>query len=155
MRNKLRLLFLTFLIFASPAFAKEIAVMLPLTGPLSPFEQAELTKEFADGISNQFELKYGEDVDRFVKQVFQDESKKKDCDEAKCYQRIAAQYHAEKILALRVVQVAQGNYLVTSHLYDVPSGNMTFSEKRTCLECTTQKLKALCKELASRITHAN
>lgn len=155
MKNLLRSLALASLLFTQTAFAKEIAVLLPLTGPLTPYEQSELTKVAVDGLSARFELKHGEEVDRFVRQVFQDESKKKECDEVNCYRRIAGQYHAEKIVALRVVLVGKGSYRVTSHLYDVLSGNMSLSEKRDCVECTTQKLKALCKEMASRMTQAN
>lgn len=113
-------------------------------------EKAELTKEAVQGLSSTFELKHGEEVDRFVKQAFQEESKKKDCDETNCYRRIAAQYHAEKIVALCVAEVSKGRYLVTYHLYDVPTGEMTASQKKECAQCSFEKLKALCKELTSQ-----
>ena len=137
------------LLLAHAAYAKEVAVLLPVTGPLTPFEKAELTKEAVEALSTQFELKHGEDVDRFVKQAFQEESKKKDCDETNCYRRIAAQYHAEKIIALRVAQIEKGRYLVTYHLYDVPTGEMTASQQKECAQCSFEKLKVLCKEMIS------
>lgn len=159
MKNNLRVLVVAMLLlapifFLQTAYAKEIAVLLPITGPLTPFEKVELTKVAAQGLSLTFELKHGEDVDRFVKKTFQEESKKKDCDEANCYRRIAAQYHAEKIVALRVAQVGKGRYLVTYHLYDVPTGEMAVSEQKECTQCSFEKLKALCKELTLNMTLA-
>lgn len=140
--------------FTQAAYAKEVAVLLPVTGPLTPSEKIELTKQAVDGLSVRFDLRHGEEVDRFVKQAFQEESKKKDCDETNCYRRIAAQYHAEKIVALRVAEVAKGRYLVTFHLYDVPTGEMTASQKKECAQCSFEKLKALCKELTGKMTRA-
>jgi hypothetical protein len=155
MNNLLKLIALLFLLFTQQSFAKEIAVLLPVTGAASPFEQAELTQEAVEGLSAKFDLKHGEEVDQFVKQVFHDESKKKDCDEENCYRRIAARYQADKIVAFRMLERAQGNYLVTSHSYDVPTGTMTLSEQKFCVQCTTQKLKALFKELATGLARAN
>lgn len=152
MKKMLRMLAVAVLLLAQPACAKEIAVLLPVTGPLTPLEKVELTKEAVDGLSARFELRHGEEVDRFVKQAFQEESKKQDCDETNCYRRIAAQYHAEKIVALRVAEVAKGRYLVTYHLYDVPTGEMTDSRKKECAQCSFKKLKALCNELTSQTT---
>lgn len=152
MKNLLRILAVALLLSAQTAYAKEIAVLLPVTGPLTPFEKAELTKEAVQGLSLIFELKHGEEVDRFVKQAFQEESKKKDCDETNCYRRIAAQYHAEKIVALRVAEVSKGRYLVTYHLYDVPTGEMIASQKKECAQCSFERLKLLCKELIGKAT---
>lgn len=159
MKNNLRVLSVAMLLlapifFLQAAYAKEIAVLLPVTGPLTLYEKSELTKDAVEGLSARFELKQGEEVDRFVKQVFQEESKKKDCDEANCYRRIAAQYHAEKIVALRVAQVGKGRYLVTYHLYDVPTGEMTASEQKECTQCSFEKLKALFKELIGKMEPA-
>lgn len=154
MKNLLRALAVAMLLLAQTAYAKEIAVLLPVTGPLTPFEKAELTEETVQGLSFKFELKHGEEVDRFVKQAFQEESKKNDCDETNCYRRIGAQYHAEKIVALRVAQVEKGRYLVTYHLYDVPTGEMTSSQQKECAQCSFEKLKALCKELTSNMAQA-
>lgn len=154
MKNILKVLAVALLLNAPMAYAKEIAVLLPVTGPLTPFEKAELTKEAVRGLSLTFELKHGEEVDRFVKKAFQEESKKKDCDETNCYRRIAAQYHAEKIVALRVAEVEKGRYLVTYHLYDVPTGEMTASQKKECTQCSFEKLKAVCKELTSGMSKA-
>ena len=152
MNNTLRVLAVALLLFAQTAWAKEIAVLLPVTGPLTPLEKSELTKEAVEGLSPKLELKYGDDVDRFVKKAFQEESKKQDCDETNCYRRIAAKYHAEKIVALRVAQVEKGRYLVTYHLYDVPTGEMTASQQKECDQCSIDKLKGLFKEL---VTYTN
>lgn len=151
MKNILSVFIVALLLLSQSAYGQEIAVLLPVIGPLTPFEKSELTKQAVDGLSAKFELKHGEEVERFVKQVFQEESHKKDCDEANCYRRIAAQYHAEKIVALRVALVDKGRYLVTSHLYDVPTGEMTASQKMECLQCSFDKLKALCKEVTQRM----
>ena len=142
------------LLIAQSAMAGEIAVLLPVTGPLTPYEISELGKEVVAELSPRFDLKYGEEVGRFVKQAFQEESKKNDCDETNCYRRIAAKYHAEKIVALRVAQVEKGRYLVTYHLYDVPTGEMTASQQKECVQCSFEKLKALCKELTGISTSA-
>lgn len=139
------------ILFATGSFAEEIAVLLPLTGPLTPLEKSELTREAVKGLSEQFELKHGGEVDQFVRQAFQEESQKQDCDETNCYRRIAARYHADKIAAIRIVQIAQGSYLVTSHLYDVPTGELTVSEQSKCTQCSIQKLKVLCKALTGKM----
>jgi hypothetical protein len=139
------------LLLAHTAYAGEVAVLLPVVGPLTPFEQAELSKDAVEVFSARFDVKHGAEVDSFVKQVFQEESKKNDCDEANCYRRIAAKYHADKIIALRVAQVEKGRYLVTSHLYDVPTGEMTSSQKQECAQCSFDKLKALCKDVTQRV----
>jgi len=151
MKSALKICLAVVLLLLQSAYAQEVAVLLPVTGPLTPFERSTLTQEVAAEMSAGFDLKYGAEVDRFVKQVFQDESKKKDCDEANCYRRIAAKYHAEKIAALRVVQAEKGDYLVAAHLYDVASGEMTASEKMECAQCSFEKLKAVCKALSRRI----
>lgn len=151
MKIFVKLLLVSALLFVQAAYAKEIAVLLPITGPLTPFEISELTKDAADELAGQFELKYGLEVDQFVKQVFKDESRKKDCDEANCYRRIAAQYRAEKIVALRIIQVAQSSYIVASHLYDVQTGEMNISDKRKCEPCSIAKLKSICKELTGKM----
>jgi hypothetical protein len=139
------------LLFASAACAKEIAVLLPITGPLTPLEQTELSATLVTELAAKFDLKYGEEVDRVVKQAFQDESKKKDCDETNCYRRIAEKYQAEKIVALRVVQMEAGHYLVTLQLYDIPTGEVTGSQKSECTACTFEKIKAVTKQLAEKI----
>jgi ribosomal protein L37AE/L43A len=154
MRILLKIFAVAILLIAQSAYAKEIAVLLPVTGPLTPFEKMELSKEVVGGFSAKFDLQYGEEVDRYVKQVFQEESKKKDCDETNCYRRIAALYHAEKIIALRVAEIDKGRYLVTAHLYDVPTGEMTSSQKEECEQCSFEKLKVLCKEMSRRMSKA-
>lgn len=154
MRNVLRLFAVALLLFASSAYAKETAVLLPVTGPLTPLEKSELTQVIVTGLSASFELKHGEEVDRIVKQAFEEESKKQDCDETNCYRRIAAQYHAEKIVALRVAEVEKDRYLVTFHIYDVPTGEMTASQQKDCVDCSFEKLKALCKELTGALPQA-
>jgi hypothetical protein len=142
-------------LFIQSAYAKEVAVLLPITGPLTPFEKNELSKEVVEGFSVKFELQYGDAVDRFVKQAFQEESKKSDCDETNCYRRIAEHYHAETIIVLRVAVIDKDRYLVTSHFYDVPTGTMTNSQKEECVQCSFEKLKAQCRELSRRMIKAN
>jgi len=152
MKRLLKLFAVVIILLAPSAYAREIAVLLPVTGPLTPFEKSGLSKEVVDGLSARFDLQYGEEVDHFVKQVFQDESKKNDCDEANCYRRIAALYHAEKIVVLRVTETDKGSYLVMLLLYDVPTGEMTSSQKEECTQCSFEKLKLLYKGLASSIS---
>ena len=142
------------LLLATVANAKEVAVLLPVTGPLTPIEKSELSDELIKGLSAKYELEFGEEVDRYVTQVFHDESKKSDCDETNCYRRIAALYHSEKIVALRVAEIEKGHYLMSAHLYDVPTGEMISDQKEECNQCSFEKLKSLCKELASRMIKA-
>jgi len=140
------------ILFAQAVVAKEIAVLLPLSGPLTPFEKTELTKQVVDGLSVKFDLKHGEEVDLVVKQAFQEESKKKDCDETNCYRRIAAQYRAEKIVAIRVVQANKENYLVTINVYNVLTNEMSVSQKKECIQCSFEKLKALFNDLTTKVS---
>jgi hypothetical protein len=152
MKNLLSVFAVAILFLAPAAYAKEVAVFLAVTGPLTPFEKNELSKDVVEGLSARFELRYGAEVDHYVKKVFQEESKKNDCDETDCYRRIAAFYHAEKIVALRVAEIEKGRYLVTAHLYDVPTGEMSSSEKEECAQCSFEKLKVLCKEITRRMS---
>ncbi len=154
MKHLLRVFTIALLLFTHAAYARGIAVLLPVTGSLTPFEKSELSKVVVAGLSSKFELKHGEEVDRFVKQSFQDESKKNDCDETNCYRRIAAQYHAQMIVALRVIDIEKGRYLVSTHLYDVATGDMASSQKEECAQCSFEKLKVLCNELIGRMSKA-
>lgn len=152
MKFLLSALAVAILLLAPAAYAKEVAVFLAVTGPLTPFEKSELSKEVVEGLSAKFELRYGAEVDHYVKKVFQEESKKNDCDETDCYRRIAALYHAEKIIALRVAEVEKGRHLVTAHIYEVSTGEMSASEKEECMQCSFEKLKVLCKEITKRMS---
>ncbi len=151
MKNLLKLLTLVALLLSQTAYARETAVMLPVAGPLTPFEKSELSREVVQGLASRFELKHGDEVEHFVEQVFREESRKRDCDESNCYRRIADQFHAEKIVALRLAQTAKGRYLVILHLYEVATGGMLYNESGECIECTQEKLKALCKQLTGRM----
>lgn len=150
MKRMLKFLPIALLLLSPSIFAKDIAVLLPVVGPLTPYEKSELTKEVVAGLAGKFELKHGEDVDLVVKQAFQEESKKKDCDETNCYRKIAAKFHAEKIVAIRVVLVENERYLVTYSLYDVAAGEMADSQKRECAGCSFEKIKVICNELLSQ-----
>jgi len=147
MKTLFGLMGVALLLFVPSVDAKEVAVFLPVVGPLTPFERSELTKDAVEKLATDFEMRYGDEVDNFVKQAFQEESKKKDCDEANCYRRIAAQYHAEKIVALRVTLMEKGRYLVTFHLYDVATGEMISTHKKECKSCSFEKLRSVCSEL--------
>jgi hypothetical protein len=154
MKKILGLVGLAVLLFAHAACAKEVVVLLPITGPLTPYEKAELGRAIVAKLSPTFELKHGDAVDRYAKKAFQEESRKKDCDETNCYRRIAEHFHADKIAAVRIALVAKGRFLLSLHLYDVASGEMDFSEKAECTECSTGKLKLLLLELAHRFLEA-
>jgi len=151
MKIIVKLLAVMAFLLAHSAYAKEIAVLLPVTGPLTPFEKTEITQAVVEGLAKRFDLKHGEDIDLFVKKAFQEESQKSDCDETNCYRRIAAQYHAEKIVGFRIVQITQGNYFITAHLYDVMTGDLSVSEQRKCAQCSIIKFKELCKELTDKM----
>lgn len=139
--------FLALLLAVPAAWAGERAVLLPVTGPLTVNEKAQLAEDVVTGLSGRYELVHGEEVDRFVKQAFEEENHKRDCDEASCYRRIAAQYHADKIAAVRVAQIAEGQFLLTFNLYDVMTGEMTISRSKECKDCSFVKLKAIGSEL--------
>jgi ribosomal protein L37AE/L43A len=142
------------MLLATSAFAKDIAVLLPVAGPLTPYEKTELSRVVVEGLAAKFDMQYGEDVQRIVEKVFQEESKKNNCDESNCYRRIGTHYHADKIVALRVTEVEKGHFLLTSNLYDVPTGSITSSQKEECTQCSFEKLKVICNELIGRIGKA-
>ncbi len=143
---------LFWVLFASVANARETAVLLPVTGPLTPLELTELTREVVTGLSSVFDVKHGEEVNRVVKQIFKEESKKTDCDETSCYRQIAVQYHAEKIIALRLTQIETERYLLTLNVYDVVTGDVTVSNKRECTSCTFEKIKILARDLIGAVS---
>jgi hypothetical protein len=152
MKSLLSIFALALLLITQSAYSKEIAVLLPVIGPLTASEKMELSKTLVDGLSDKFVLRHGEEVDRYVKQAFQEESKKNDCDENHCYRRIADHYHAEKIIALRITEVDKDNYLIVSNLYDVATGEIASAQKEECGKCSIDKLKSLCKEIARRMS---
>jgi ribosomal protein L37AE/L43A len=135
------------LMVSQVAYSAEKAVLLPIVGEFSPHEKMELADVLVKGLASRFEVIRGAKVDQFVKQTFQEESKKTDCDEAHCYQRIALKYQADKIIAFRITKVADGHYLVLFNLYDVTTGEMTMSRSQQCSACTFQKLKAIGSDL--------
>lgn len=149
MKNKTPFSIGIFLLFilVSAAFSKERAVLLPLSGPLTPNEKMILSKEVSTVLESKYTLVAGEEVDRFVKQVFLEESHKTECDESSCYRRISEHYHADNIIAFRVTKMTESSYLITFNLYDVPTGEMTLSRNQECTECSFEKLKALSNNL--------
>lgn len=149
MKNSTQVLIGIFMIlFMIPAvFAKERAVLLPLTGALTPDEKRILSKEVSLILESNYTIITGEDVDHVVKQVFLEESHKTECDESSCYRRISEHYHADKIIAFRVTKRTDSLYLITYNLYDVPTGEMTLSRSQECAECSFEKLKALSRGL--------
>lgn len=142
---------LTFLLISSAntSFSAESAVLLPVTGPLTLEEKNGIAEELANEMSHQYKLIFGEEVNNYVTKVFREESEKEDCDEEKCYERIATHYGVEKIVAFRVVQKESNNYLLTLNIYDVLQGKTVYSKQSDCLACSYSKLKGQLKEIAS------
>ena len=127
--------------------AKEGAVLLPVTGQLTPEEKKDISAEVSRRLKSDYKLIYGDEVGSFVKKVFQEESEKDICDEEACYRRIAGHFGVEKIIALRVVQKSGADYLVTFNIYDVVEGKVVVSKKVDCSNCSFERLKAICIEL--------
>lgn len=145
MRILQNLLYLSLFILSftsAQAHAAERAVLLPITGELLASEKTQLADEVAKSLSGQYQIILGDKVNQFVTKVFREESKKLDCDETSCYRRIAAEFKADKIVAIKIAKVASGQYLVTFNLYDVPTGEVTQPRKAECTECGYSKLLA-------------
>ncbi len=151
MRNSMRYIIgiVLILFFIPSAFANERAVLLPLSGPLTPDEKTNLSQQIAEVLESKYTVVFGQDVDRVVKQVFLDESHKSECDESRCYRRISEYYQADKIIAFRVTKVTKSRYLITYNLYDVPTGEVAQSRSQECKECSFEKLKLLSSSLIS------
>lgn len=147
MKNIYCLILLVMLSIPSGVMAKDVAVLLPITGAITPQERNELTQLAVIALTKQFDLKHGEAVDEKVKQVFQEESKRQNCDETSCYRKIAAHYQAEKIIALRLTQTAADHFLLVLNIYDVTTGDITASQKRECAQCTFDKIKILVSDI--------
>lgn len=138
MRILQKLLYLALFILGftvTQARAAERVVMLPITGELLASEKSQLAVHTAKALSWQYQIIQGDKVNQFVTKVFWEESKKLECDETSCYRRIAAEFNADKIVAIKVAKVASGKYLVAFNLYDVPTGEITYSRKAECTEC--------------------
>ena len=138
-------------LLAPAAYAQEVAVLLPVIAPYSTTEKSELAQLVVTGLALRFDIKFGEEVDHFVSLAFQEESKKKECDEVTCLRRIGAQYHAEKIVTLRVTSVNKENLLVTSNIYDLTTSEIISSQKAECNQCSFSKLKTLTKEIVKHM----
>jgi hypothetical protein len=145
MRTLQKLLYLALFILgftATQAHAAERVVLLPITGELLASEKSQLAAEAAKALSWQYKIIQGDKVNQFVTKVFREESKKLDCDETSCYRRIASEFKADKIVAIKIAKVASGQYLVTFNLYDVATGEVSHSRKTECTECGYSKLLA-------------
>ena len=142
----LLLLFLS--AFPSTSYsAKEGAVLLPVTGQLTPEEKKDISAEVSKLLKSDYKIIYGDEVGSFVKKVFQEESEKDICDEEACYRRIASHFGVEKIVALRVLQKSSAAYMVTFNIYDVVEGKVVVSKREDCSNCSFEKLKAICMDL--------
>ncbi|MBE9536250.1 MAG: hypothetical protein IMF07_03635 [Proteobacteria bacterium] len=141
-------LFLTLL--ASPALASEPeeAVLLPVAGPLTPDEKQGLADELVKNLSGRYEVIYGADVDKYVTEVFLEESKKDECDAEACYRKIAQHYGVETIIALRVAPKGDSSYLLSFSVYDVLEGKIIEEKRLDCDDCSYEGLKGLCSKLA-------
>lgn len=141
MRSIIKLIWLAAFLFVAPlAHAADRAVLLPVTGELLASEKVQLADEVAKSLSGQYLVIKGDKVNRFVAKVFREESNKLDCDETNCYRRIAAEFKAEKIIALKIAKVSSGKYLQTFNLYDVTTGEVVLSKQAECNECSFSKL---------------
>jgi len=145
------LLALFFFCGSAPAAELEKGVLLPVTGPLTPHEKDVLAETVAESFKNKYNIIYGADVNSFVVKVFEEESKKHDCDETACYRKIAEHFHASVVIALRITKKEERDQLVTLSVFDVLEEKVVHSGRKDCHSCSYEELKALCEGLVEGI----
>lgn len=153
MKKYLLMLGLMLCVSANLVQAREVAVLLPISGPLTPLEVTELSNQVITELSARYVLKHGVEVDKVVKQAFLEESKKNNCDEVNCYRKIASNYKAEYIVAIRVNKIESERYLLTFNLYNVLTNTMASSQQKECMQCTFDRVKFTMGEMLKQINH--
>lgn len=127
---------------------REAIVLLPVKGAgLLESELSIYRDSVADGLGNRYTVKFGEQVDKVIKEVFDAESKENlECDETRCYKDIAAALNVQLVAKASVFKSGE-NFQLSLVIYNVLENRAEETKTDYCTKCNSielsQKLKAM------------
>lgn len=135
---------------ASQEVQKESIVLLPINGQgMSENELAFFRDAVAKGLSSNYTIKYGEQVDKVVQDIFAEESKTGlDCDQTRCYRDIATMLKVNLIAKATIIPLG-GDYQVSLVVYNVYENKSVMTQADVCEKCGRKQLVDKLVELAS------
>jgi hypothetical protein len=151
------LLFTT--IFPAGAFAAEPAtpsaksgkpaiILLPVTSQgLTDIEKSLARDSVAEGLSLKYEVKYGEQTDQIIEEIFKSHSAETlECDESKCYRDVAVALNAQ-LIGKATIMLSHGNYRISLVVYNVAENKSEMTRSGSCDNCSASEMEAKLKEL--------
>jgi hypothetical protein len=128
---------------------KEGVVLMPLhlLGGTDKAMQGSMEAAIVDGLQNKYTVVSGEVVANGVKEIYQKESAKKDCNADRCLVEISVKFKVGLIATAEVTKI-DGGYLTALSIRDVYS-NEVKSKQLTCKGCDSFQVVDKLKELSS------
>jgi len=136
------------LLHAAPTIQRENIILMPVMGLDGDDKKLQGAMETAllEGLQQQYVVYTGEKVDQKRKEIFKQESGKKDCDETTCFQNLAASFNAELIASPRVIK-QDGGYVLSLIIRNLFDDKIVYSKSTPCEGCTIFKVIDKLKEL--------
>lgn len=122
---------------------KEKIVLLPVSGPLTAGEKAQLEQKLTAGLGKRYTVIAGPRVEEALRKALQEENQKAICDLEGCYVKIAGQFKAELIAAFLLAPRMDGGMNVTFRVMNVVENREVYSRSADCAACTVSKLVGL------------
>lgn len=137
-------LFQSIAIVAAPAASaeeKEQIVLLPIRGQgLTENEMSLYRDAVAQGLSTNYTVKYGDQVDKVVQDIFAEESKSGlECDESRCYRDIATMLNV-KLIAKATIIPRASDYQISMVIYNVYENKSVMTKVSFCKKCEPDQL---------------
>jgi len=124
------------------------AVLLPVSGPMTPGEKAQLAGEMTRLLGKKYKVIHGKKVVAFLEKTLREENQKDDCDLEACYSKVARNFNAEIVAALVVSKKQGSDYHAVFNITNVLEGKNIYGKSGDCPACSIGKLLELCGTLA-------
>ncbi|MBI3677406.1 MAG: PEGA domain-containing protein [Proteobacteria bacterium] len=125
-----------------PKDGKPTLILLPVSGKGVEGDDLNFFRTtVAQGLGKNYTVKYGEQTDNIIKQIFDEHSRESlDCDESKCYRDIATALHADLIGKASVVKNGR-DYNLSIEVYNVYENKSEYAKTDVCEGCNSKALK--------------
>lgn len=135
---------------ASEEAQKEQIVLLPIRGQGMTENELSLYRDaVAQGLFSNYSVKYGEQVDKVIQDIFAEESMSGlECDESRCYRDIATMLNVKLIAKATIIPQA-GNYQISMVIYNVYENKAVMTKVDVCKKCEIDQLLKRLVTLAS------
>ena len=129
---------------------KPAIILLPITSQgLSDIEKSLARDNIAEGLSDKYEVKYGEQTDQIISEIFKAHSEESlECDESKCYRDVATALNAQ-LIGKATILLSKGNYRISFVVYNVAENKAEMTRSGSCDNCGSSEMEAKLKELSS------